>query len=127
MVKKIICGIIFLQNIIYGSSIELDFAQFDNYKRTSDMIYDQVKNDSRSFSYNRIADLSKLPEYYLQQMSQPALESLEMQRKILKHLLENHIEEISENENLKFEFIHRAADWEKNNDVWNKFKTGKIN
>lgn len=45
-------------------SIELDFAQFDNYKRTSDMIYNQVKNDSRSFSYNRIADLSKLPEYY---------------------------------------------------------------
>lgn len=37
------------------------------------MIYNQVKNDSRSFSYNRIADLSKLPEYYLQQMSQPAL------------------------------------------------------
>ena len=94
MVKKIICGIIFLQSIIYGNPIELDFSQFDNYKRTSDMIYNQAKNDSRSFSYNRAADLSKLPKDYLLQMSQPALESLEMQRKILKHLLENHIEEI---------------------------------
>lgn len=127
MVKKIICGIIFLQSIIYGNPIELDFSQFDNYKKTSDMIYNQAKNDSRSFSYNRAADLSKLPKDYLLQMSQPALESLEMQRKILKHLLENHIEEISKNENLKFEFIHRATDWEKNNDIWNKFKTGKTN
>lgn len=127
MIKKIICGVIFLQSIIYGNPIKLDFSQFDNYKRTSDMIYNQAKNDSRNFSYNHVADLSKLPKDYLQQMSQPALESLEMQRKILKHLLENHIEEISENENLKFEFMLRATDWEKNNDIWNKFKTGKTN
>lgn len=122
MVKKIVLGIILFNSIVYANPIELDFSHFDNYKRTSDRIYKQARDDSRNFSYNRTADLSKLPEGYLQHLSQPALESLELQREILKHILEEHSDEIDRNKELQFEFVRRAIDWEENYNMWNAIK-----
>lgn len=122
MIKRLIFIMILFGNVLYANLIELDFAQFDNYKRTSDMIYRQTRESARNFSYNGTVDLSKLPKEYLLHLSQPALESLEMQREILKHLLKDHSNEIEKNEEIKYEFVRRAIYWEENYNIWNEIR-----
>lgn len=122
MIKKIILIFLFLQNMIFTNPIELDFMQFDNYKNNVNNITRQVKDHARRTNPERREDFSRLPEGYLIAMSTPALESLEIQRDILKHLLEEHSNEIENNKELQFEFVERAVNWEENYELWTNIK-----